>query len=195
MKLNNKGITLIELMISISLISIVILFLFRLLINIYFSDNNTDFNHQNQQNRAVIMRNIQQDFIERGLIKIVDNSSASVLSLQFAYKDSTTATLLVTNDSLSYENSTGIEKWNLEKENETTKYAINCVSYSTSLPGISGEFFWVQFNIPVVVNPQKKNILDDLEFFYIGKKIDLENLENDFPNKTTLGNYQNNQCG
>ena len=48
MKLDNKGITLVELIVSIALISIVIMFLFRLLVDVRYSDNTTDYNRDNQ---------------------------------------------------------------------------------------------------------------------------------------------------
>ena len=46
---NNKGITLVELIVSIALISIVIMFLFRLLVDVRYNENNMDFNRKNQQ--------------------------------------------------------------------------------------------------------------------------------------------------
>ena len=77
MKLNQKGITLVELIISMALISIVIMFLFRLLVDVRYGENNTDFNRVNQQTRAVILKRVQQDFLDRKLIKIKDSSSES----------------------------------------------------------------------------------------------------------------------
>ena len=68
MKLDNKGITLVELIVSIALISIVIMFLFRLLVDVRYSDNTTDYNRDNQQKRATIIKYIQTDFLERKLI-------------------------------------------------------------------------------------------------------------------------------
>ena len=59
MKINNKGITLTELIISIALISIVILFLFRLLVDVRHVNNDTDFDRENQQTRAIILKTIK----------------------------------------------------------------------------------------------------------------------------------------
>lgn len=199
MKLNNKGITLVELIISIGLISIVIMFLFRLLVDVRYSENNTDYNRSNQQTRAIILKNIQEDFLERKLNGLVDeNSTNQELILKFSYADDTTGILTVSSDSITYTNDSGTEKWLLEKENENTKLDVNCVSYSTSLfkTGLDteGEYFYVRFTIPVVVNSKKKNYIDDLEFFYLGEKKDIENIDNSFPNKVGLGGYDNN-CG
>lgn len=196
MKLNNKGITLVELIISISLISIVIMFLFRLLVDIRYSENSTDFNRANQQTRAIILKTIQEDFLERKLIGLVDRSqNEGEFVVEFSYKDNTKGRLVVYADSITYINNIGTEKWNLEKENDNTKLGIHCINYSTSLPlNIEGNFFFMKLSIPVIVNAKRKNYLDDLEFFYLGEKKDLIDT-NAFPNVSHLGYYDANQCG
>ncbi len=197
MKLNNKGITLVELIVSIALISIVIMFLFRLLVDIRYSENSTDFNRANQQTRAIILKTIQEDFLERKLIGLVDRSqNEGEFVVEFSYQDHTTGRLMVDENSITYTNNTGTEKWNLERETEGTRLGINCVSYSTSLPlNLEGEFFYMKLVIPVIVNARKKNYIDDLEFFYLGEKKDLVNIDSAFPNAGSLGYYNANQCG
>lgn len=196
---NNKGITLVELIVSIALISIVIMFLFRLLVDVRYNENNMDFNRKNQQTRAIILKNIQTDFLERKLVKIKDNSNENQFILNITYADRTTGNLVVESDSLTYTNAAGTEKWNLEKEKESTHFGIHCVTYTTSLSDTTlkseGDFFYVKFIIPVIVNANKKNYIDDLEFFYVGEKKDIENLDDAFPNKITLGNYDATKCG
>ncbi len=192
MKLNNRGVTLVELIISIGLISILITFLFRLLVDVRYTNNNIDFNRENQQKRAIIIKTIQADFLERKLVRLSDSYNSSSIILTFTYGDGTNATLTVNQDAVTYSHSTkGIEKWNLEKENVNSKYDINCVSYKTSIHTINeGEFFFVRFTIPVSTNPNVKNYIDDLEFFYLGEKKGIT--ASNFPNKSSLGNYKNN---
>lgn len=196
MKLNNKGITLVELIVSISLISIVIMFLFRLLVDIRYSENSTDFNRANQQTRAVILKTIQEDFLERKVVGLVDRTqNEGEFVVEFSYGDHTTGRLMILVDSVTYTNNAGTEKWNLEHETEGTRLGINCVSYSTSLPlNLEGEFFYMKMTIPVIVNARKKNYIDDLELFYLGEKKDLLD-DNAFPNTSSLGYYNANQCG
>lgn len=195
MKLNNKGITLVELIVSIALISIVIMFLFRLLVDVRYSENNTDYNRENQQTRAIIIKTVETDFLERKLIGLDDSSSTeNTFEVKFSYADGTTGILRAVSDSVTYTNSAGTEKWRIEKETESTQLNIRCVSYQTSLFKTSdGEFFYVSFTIPVSVNQKKKNYIDDLEFFYLGEKKDLN--PNAFPNSSSLGKYNTNQCG
>lgn len=199
MKLDNKGITLVELIVSIALISIVIMFLFRLLVDVRYSDNTTDYNRDNQQKRATIIKYIQTDFLERKLIGLTDRTqNEGEFIVEFSYADHTTGRLTVLRDSIMYTNNLSTEKWLLEKETENTKLGINCVSYSTSLSNpilkTEGEFFSVKLTIPVIVNTKKQNYIDDLEFFYIGEKKDILDLDNAFPNRTDLGYYHANQC-
>ena len=153
---NNKGITLVELIVSIALISIVIMFLFRLLVDVRYNENNMDFNRKNQQTRAIILKNIQTDFLERKIVKFVDNSNENQFILRITYADSSEAELIVEENLITYTNEMGSEKWNLEKEKESTHFGIHCVSYSTSLSDptlkVEGDFFSVKFTIPVIVN-------------------------------------------
>ena len=202
---DNHGITLIELIISIALISIVIMFLFRLLVDVRYSDNNTDFDRENQQTRAIIIKTIQEDFLERKLIGLTDHNTPAYsdqLIIDFIYADGTTGTLMVSTDGsngeqyVSYRNALGTEKWWLEKETTSTKYNTRCVTYVTSLsnPALvsNGEFFYMRFTIPITVQIEQKNYIDDLEFVYIGEKKDID--INQFPNRYYLGNYVDSYC-
>ncbi len=196
---NNRGITLIELIVSISLISVVVMFLFRLLVDVRYSDHHTDFNRANQQTRAIIIKTIQQDFLDRKFVGWVDYTDARKdfpVLLEFRYADGTSGKLAVYEDYLTYENAKGIEKWWLEKENSSTKYNTRCVSYSSKFNSSDtdvGEFFYVQFTIPVLVSSDNENHIDDLELFYIGELKDIE--LSHFPNVSGSANYVKEQCG
>lgn len=198
MKLNNKGITLVELIVSIALISIVIMFLFRLLVDVRYSDSSIDYNRANQQKRAIILKTLQEDFLENKLIGLQDVTipNTEELILNFTYADYTTGKLIVQSDSITYSfDNREVEKWTLEKENESTKFDIHCVKYSSG--GFSEQenaspFFYIKFTIPVVTNLKSNNYIDDLEFFYLGKKQDITSIPT---SNRSLGNYDSNKCG
>jgi len=61
MKLNNKGITLVEIIISIALISIVLIFLFSLLITVNDMNKESQVNSTYLVNKALIIKNIEED--------------------------------------------------------------------------------------------------------------------------------------
>ena len=59
MKLNNKGVTIIELIVSIALISVVMLFMYRLLADVTFQKDNDYFASVNQEQRIEIIDNMR----------------------------------------------------------------------------------------------------------------------------------------
>ena len=61
MKLNNKGITLVEIIISIALISIVLLFLFSLLVTVNDMNNESEVNTTYLITKSLILKNIEDE--------------------------------------------------------------------------------------------------------------------------------------
>jgi len=186
MKYNNKGITLIELIISISLISIVLIFLFSLLVDVRHSDNQIDYDRKNQQKRAIIIKRVQDDLLnEEYMLTRINNENKR--ELQFVFdtpngESNVTTTLEVNEKYIKYTDLTGnTEKWLLDSE--VSSYSI-CIDYDS--PSLYNEaqdselgdyeFFAFKIRIPLLLERQKStgseyknNVIDDLEFFYIGK--------------------------
>ena len=76
MKINNKGVTIVELLVSLALLSVVLMFLYNLLSNVTF-EKNTDFiANSNQANRIDIINTIENDLILDNNIEI-ENSEKS----------------------------------------------------------------------------------------------------------------------
>ena len=73
MKLNKKGISIIELIVSISLISVVMLFMYRLLANVTFQKEDDFFASVNQEQRIEII-----DKIETAIEKALDTYTGTV---------------------------------------------------------------------------------------------------------------------
>ena len=61
MKLNKKGITLVEIIISIALISIVLIFLFSLLVDVKDMNDEADLNSTYLINKSLMLKNIEED--------------------------------------------------------------------------------------------------------------------------------------
>lgn len=80
MKLNNKGITLIEIIISITLISLVIVFLLSVLITVRHEDKTSKSLSHLKMNQALIIKEINTDFIERELIGIESCEDGTIRS-------------------------------------------------------------------------------------------------------------------
>ena len=80
MKLNNKGVTIVELLVSLALLSVVLMFLYNLLSNVTF-EKNTDFiANANQANRIDIINTIENDLLNDNDISI-DESQTTVTRL------------------------------------------------------------------------------------------------------------------
>lgn len=70
MKLNKKGITLVEIIISIALISIVLIFLFSLLVDVKDMNDEASINSDYLINKALILKNIEEDLDKSDSLKL-----------------------------------------------------------------------------------------------------------------------------
>ena len=83
---NKKGITLVEIIISVGLISVVMLFLFNLLLDMEYEDRHSSYLKENQVNRATIIKTVQEDLMANSLENVTttnnqDNIAFLLLSL------------------------------------------------------------------------------------------------------------------
>lgn len=77
MKLNNKGVTIIELLVSVALVSVVLMFLYNLLSNVTF-EKTTDFiASTNQANRIDIITTIENDLILDNDVELVESQTTA----------------------------------------------------------------------------------------------------------------------
>ncbi len=108
-KLNNKGMTLIELIISLSLVTIVVLMVMQLLLEIRNEDSLTKDKAANFVTQGLVTKAIQDDLLKG----VVDSNKvlSSLIScgtnnscINFNYKDGTVKKLQITNKSVNYDN-------------------------------------------------------------------------------------------
>ena len=64
MKLNNKGVTLVEIIVSVALISIVLIFLFSLLIQVNNENSDNEVKSSYLVNQSAFIKQIEEDFID-----------------------------------------------------------------------------------------------------------------------------------
>lgn len=179
-KLNNKGLSLVELIISVGLISVVIVFLYSLLSDLNDEIVNSDFAINNQITRFEIIEEVQNDFLDETILGIdVDNNSKSII---IEYKDKTYTTTITieydeldedfSGDFITVKNKDGVTtKWQLdencfisreiftdsmtslvtEPDDTLNGYIINILVYTTN-----------DFN-----NASDNNTLDDITFSYV----------------------------
>ncbi len=109
MELNNKGITLVEIIVSVALISVVLIFLFYMLIQVNNENADNELRSSYLVNQASFIKQIEEDFIDYKLESITNecdieknsgettkdtlylaniNNTSEVKCLKFIYEDS-----------------------------------------------------------------------------------------------------------
>jgi len=126
--MNQKGITLVEVIISVGLISVVMLFLFNVLQDMQFEDAHASYAKDNQLNRAIILKNVQDDFADYKLNNVQIQNIADGREIIFGFAEIASKALTVHENSISYDG----ETWNMEARNEDTKYDFANIRIETS---------------------------------------------------------------
>lgn len=125
--MRKKGFTIIEIIVSVGLISIVMLLLFQLLNDMEYQEKHTSFAKDNQVNRATVIRNVQNDLMNNTLLNasIINQSNSKEIDFQF---ENFSRTLIVFKDRISYNN----EVWLLESGHDETYFALDRITVTTS---------------------------------------------------------------
>ena len=191
--LNKKGVTLAEVIISIALISVVLVFMIKLLIELNNMETNNIFAKNNQVNRAEILRTINNDLLDKTLVNISStNSSQNELVITFEFSDSisqieatsTTFRYIVYAEDGSTES---VRTWDM---NDCDVYVERANLYYIKDDNI----FTLNLNIQIHTandqnNATTNNILDDINLSYIGNSSDFI-----LDSVYCLGYCCNNQC-
>ena len=203
MKLNNKGMSLMELLITIVLISLVVVFLFILLIDLKDERNSNDFAYDNQVNRAEAIYTIEKDLNTYSLrgIEDVTASNDNKMKINFNYSVGTS-----TGPNLK---TAVLDVSSVESGNKKTYY-VNYVSadgekYSWEMKGaeldpcgtftynLDNNHYYFKLNIYVYNTPYHErnnktlnNNVDDIEISFAGDRGNLET------NYTSSYNYLTN---
>ena len=206
-KLNNKGMSLMELLVSIILISIVLTFLFQLLNDLKNETSNNDFAYNNQINRAEIIKTIENDLAKNTLIGISDNTTDNI-NINFHYLNGKTS--IINTKKENYKNELGEDdiKYLLsytDSSGEKTSWTIkggdigNCYDFIFYNDKLANNYH-LKINIYIYNNPyhEKNNVninnpVDDIELSYIGDSIVLKN-ENNYLTKIENSDKKINIC-
>lgn len=190
MKINNKGVTIVELLVSLALLSVVLMFLYNLLSNVTF-EKNTDFiANSNQANRIDIINTIEHDLLNDNDISI-DESQTKVTRL--VLKGTKNYIISITENTLVYYVNNDIQNtWKIkggklgeincentlggtttsdnitECKSDSYNTSIVCTDNVTSLDSIK----ITECTIPVYTtnvdnSKENNNTLDDITFSFI----------------------------
>jgi len=157
--MNKRGFTLIEALASLCITSIIILLLVNLLVQIN-KLNKSDYASDDEISRAVIIKNIEHDFLEYKLrgINIIESAEKREIVLEFLNHDS--KKIIVKEDSLIYD-----ETYTLESDKASFS---KCVEYIYE--DLDGNYYLIKLNIPVLIDNVNNSEIDDIELSYVGLK-------------------------
>ena len=177
--MNKKGTTLAELIISIALISVVLLFMIKLLIDLNDSETNNTYAKDNQINRAEILRMIGNDLNNKNIVSINDSgSNETKLVINIEFTDRTSSKIEAEEKKIKYTDSDGKNRtWNIEGGTIYTKKAN--VYYMKDNNDSGKNYYSLSIDIEIHTTNEKNklcnnNTLDDIIINYIGKLDDLD---------------------
>lgn len=198
--LNKKGMTLLEIVISIALISVVMLFLFSLLNDIQYESKHTSYAKDFLVSRATIIKDVQEDILNNNITNVMQvSSNENKTDVHFFKNDTSIMSLEVESKKITYKNALGeVESFSLSEDNDEevfdfanikiNSYAgskiykpidtdgdgicnVNCDDNSPKNDAYAIEPDFKYYHVIIpVLTGASDNAIDDLEFFFLVKK-------------------------
>jgi len=167
--MNNRGVTILELLISISMISVVILLLVKVMFSLHNINNNTNYASNDEISRTEIIKNIENDFLQLKLngINIIEGENTIIT---FNYENEI-KNLIIYKNKIVYDS----ETYSLNSENAS--YDL-CVEYKYL--ELENNYYLIKINIPVLINEENIIKNDDIELTYLGLTNENTNYLNSF---------------
>jgi len=162
--MNKKGLTILEVLISLSIVSIVILLLIKVMFSLDNINNDKSYASSDEIKRTEIIKNIESDFLELKLNGISINEG-EYTTITFKYLNGN-KTLKVYDDKVIYDDIT----YTLSSENATYS---KCNAYTYL--DLENNYYLITLNIPVLINNNNTTLNDDLTLTYLGLKNDTTN--------------------
>lgn len=166
--MDKKGFTMTELMVSIAVIAVVMVFLVKMLIDVRYDNRNELYDTKNQINRAEIIKTIQNDLDKKVITSINDSGSAdNKLAININTDSNTSATIeAVTQDGEEYikykSTSNKNYKWMIERNNKETYIKKNDIVLSViecsnegkteKEPNCDTQDKIIRINIPIIID-------------------------------------------
>lgn len=167
--MNKRGFTIIELLISILLLSIVLLLLLKVMASLEVVNHDMSYASDDEISRTKIIKNIEESMIHNHLngLFIESNEEKTIIHLQMDNKK----TIEVTNKAIIFDN----EKYQLKSKNATYD---RCIKYQ--YVDLENNYYLVTFTISVLIDNKNTTIHDDLTFTYMGLKNDTTSYMKDY---------------
>ena len=198
--LNKKGMTLLEFVISIALISVVMLFLFSLLNDIQYESKHSSYAKDFLVSRATIIKDVEEDILNNNITNVMQVSAGEgKVNLNFFRDDTSLMSIEVESKKITYKNAAGEkESFSLSEDNDDEVFDfnhikvsnyegnkiykpidtdgdgvcnVNCGDNSTKNDDYAIEPDFKYYHVIIpVLTGASDNAIDDLEFFFLVKK-------------------------
>ena len=157
--MNKNGFTILELLISIALISVVLLLLLRVMMQLEVINHDTSYASDDEIARTELIQNIETDFLDLHLNGLTINRNGEVTVITFMMDEE--KELVVSSKGVIYDN----EVYPLKSTNAS--YDL-CLEYKYQ--NLENDYYLVMFTIPVLIDGVNTTSNDDLTFTYLGLK-------------------------
>lgn len=156
--MNNKGMTIIEILLSLGLLSIVMVFIFNILADLSQEEALSNKRNVDSITRSTIIRLIENDFIAKGVIKINGCSLSDSICLDITYEDNTTKRITAKSNTLTYAD----EKWTLKSGNFDLSNFKYCYKGNIKAQGsnVASPYYFVKIVIPIKTKINNNNKYD-----------------------------------
>ena len=177
MKINNKGMTLTEVIAALIILSIVMIFLFNILSDLRYEDFLSSTRNEDAVNRASLINLIENDFITKDLYKVTPCIDGNNICLTFDYRLTKQKTLIISETYVAYGPINMMERWDLANgkyDLDNFNYCLKTSSYNPDLSDEinlqNSEYFSLKIFVPVIdtVSNSRKA---DIDLTYIDKII------------------------
>jgi len=159
MKMNKKGITILEVLISMMMISVVILLLIKVMFSLDKINNDDTYASSDEIARAEIIKNIESDFLKLKLNGIsINKGEKGIITFEYETEQKT---LVIEKDKISY----GKDTYSLKSKKAT--YDL-CPEYQYQ--EIDENYYLISITIPVLIEGKSNTKKDDLVLTYLGLK-------------------------
>lgn len=174
-----NGMTMIEIMLSVALISLVLIFVFNILVDLRQEETLSSYRSQDQLNRSIITKTIQDDLLNRGGLADLNACTTGnelIACVQLHYTDGNVGQVKVGRDYISYQVGDDIERWTLH----SGKYSCSFTYTYEELSGYDQYIMRLYFPVDLKGNVFENKMNFDIEILYIGIKppgLDISNRE------------------
>lgn len=172
-----NGMTMIEIMLAVALISLVLIFVLNILIDLRQEETLSRYKSQDQLNRSIITKTIQDDLLNRGGLSDLNacaTGNTLIACVQLHYLDGSVGYIKIGRDTLSYQIGNDIEKWTLHSGSYSCSFSYNY----EELNGFNQYAMRLYFPVDLSGNVLDNKMNFDVEILYMGSKPEGLNIAN-----------------